>query len=165
MLKISHPPTLAADLIPCQGASLQQSMQSSFFGPLQAGVHFTLCGGSICNLGTERHHREFLSDLDTLKERGCFAMTELGHGSNVMGIETTVCPATLSSPDTLHMQPSCRVLLRLSWRLQLAVRLPGCSWDPFHCMAHSLCKLKLYSKKTYSAVPILCPLTNVHAVT
>ena len=60
----------------------------AFYG--QAGVHFTLCGGSICNLGTKKHHDEFLPKLDTLEERGCFAMTELGHGSNVMGIETTV---------------------------------------------------------------------------
>ena len=56
----------------------------------QAGVHFTLCGGSICNLGTRKHHDMYLHKLDTLEERGCFAMTELGHGSNVMGIETTV---------------------------------------------------------------------------
>lgn len=52
-------------------------------------MHFTLCGGTIAKLGTERHHVEFLPKMDTLELPGCFGMTELGHGSNVMGIETT----------------------------------------------------------------------------
>ncbi|KAK9843434.1 hypothetical protein WJX81_002331 [Elliptochloris bilobata] len=56
---------------------------------IKAGVHFTLCGGTIAKLGTEKHHLAFLPRLDTLDLPGCFGMTELGHGSNVMGIETT----------------------------------------------------------------------------
>jgi acyl-CoA oxidase len=52
-------------------------------------VHFTLCGGTVAKLGTERHHREILPKMDTLELPGCFGMTELGHGSNVFGIETT----------------------------------------------------------------------------
>jgi acyl-CoA oxidase len=56
---------------------------------IKSGVHFTLCGGTIAKLGTERHHREILPKMDSLELPGCFAMTELGHGSNVMGIETT----------------------------------------------------------------------------
>jgi acyl-CoA oxidase len=35
------------------------------------------------------HHEEYLHKLDDLTLPGCFGMTELGHGSNVMGIETT----------------------------------------------------------------------------
>mmetsp|Transcript_11803 Transcript_11803/g.32165 ORF Transcript_11803/g.32165 Transcript_11803/m.32165 type:complete len:632 (-) Transcript_11803:1268-3163(-) len=56
---------------------------------IKAGVHFTLCGGTLCKLGTERHHAALLPLLDTLHLTGSFSMTELGHGSNVMGIETT----------------------------------------------------------------------------
>jgi acyl-CoA oxidase len=56
---------------------------------IKSGVHFTLCGGTIAKLGTESHHREILPKMDTLELPGCFAMTELGHGSNVMGLETT----------------------------------------------------------------------------
>jgi acyl-CoA oxidase len=37
----------------------------------------------------QRHHEEYLPKLDDLTLPGCFGMTELGHGSNVMGIETT----------------------------------------------------------------------------
>lgn len=63
---------------------------------IKSGVHFTLCGGTIAKLGTEYHHREFLPKMDTLELPGCFGMTELGHGSNVMGIETT---ATWDGPS------------------------------------------------------------------
>jgi hypothetical protein len=48
------------------------------------------CGGTICKLGTKKHHDAFLDGIDSLALPGCFGMTELGHGSNVMGIETTV---------------------------------------------------------------------------
>lgn len=57
---------------------------------IKAGVHFTLCGGTICKLGTAKHHAAYLPRMDSLELPGCFGMTELGHGSNVMGIETTV---------------------------------------------------------------------------
>lgn len=56
---------------------------------IKAGVHFTLCGGTVCKLGTKKHHDTILPRLDTLDLTGSFSMTELGHGSNVMGIETT----------------------------------------------------------------------------
>jgi acyl-CoA oxidase len=52
------------------------------------GVQFGLFGGSIYFLGTERHHR-LLADVASLKLPGCFAMSEVGHGSNVADLETT----------------------------------------------------------------------------
>lgn len=51
------------------------------------GVQFGLFGGSIQLLGTERHHR-FVQEAATLELPGCFAMSELGHGSNVRDIRT-----------------------------------------------------------------------------
>lgn len=52
------------------------------------GVQFGLFGGSVLQLGTERHHREFLPAIGRLELPGCFAMTETAHGSNVADLET-----------------------------------------------------------------------------
>jgi len=52
------------------------------------GVNFGLFGGSVYQLGTERHHEKYLHDIAELRLPGCFAMTEIGHGSNVRDLET-----------------------------------------------------------------------------
>ncbi len=55
---------------------------------VKAGVQLGLFGGSIYTLGTERH-RALLPDVASLALPGCFAMSEIGHGSNVSDLETT----------------------------------------------------------------------------
>lgn len=40
-------------------------------------------GGAIQFFGTQRHHEKWLRDTENYVVLGCFAMTELGHGSNV----------------------------------------------------------------------------------
>ncbi|WP_200172208.1 acyl-CoA dehydrogenase family protein [Tomitella cavernea] len=56
---------------------------------VKAGVQWGLFGGAVENLGTERHHREYIAPLIRLDLLGCFAMTEIGHGSDVQNLETT----------------------------------------------------------------------------
>ena len=56
---------------------------------IKFGVHIGLFAGSIYNLGTERHHEEYLPAAISFDLPGCFAMTETGHGSNVRDIQTT----------------------------------------------------------------------------
>lgn len=56
---------------------------------VKVGVQFGLFGGAVARLGTDRHHSAYLEDIMTAKLLGCFAMTEVGHGSNVQELETT----------------------------------------------------------------------------
>jgi len=53
------------------------------------GVQFGLWGGSVYQLGTASHHARWLPGIGTLEIPGCYAMTEISHGSNVRELETT----------------------------------------------------------------------------
>jgi len=55
---------------------------------IKYGVQFGLFGGAVRLLGSERHQEKYLAATGRLDLPGCFAMTELGHGSNVFDLET-----------------------------------------------------------------------------
>ena len=63
---------------------------------IKGGVQWGLFGSAVLHLGTKKHHEAFLPDIMTLRVPGAFAMTEIGHGSDVASIGTT---ATYD-PDT-----------------------------------------------------------------
>ncbi|MBV8815313.1 MAG: acyl-CoA dehydrogenase family protein [Verrucomicrobia bacterium] len=56
---------------------------------IKLGVQFGLFAGSVLRLGTAYHHRTYLPGAVSCELLGGFAMTEIGHGSNVQGLETT----------------------------------------------------------------------------
>ncbi len=56
---------------------------------IKFGVQFGLYGGGLYQLGTRRHHEAHLAEMISLETPGAYAMTEISHGSNVRGIETT----------------------------------------------------------------------------
>ncbi len=55
---------------------------------VKMGVQFGLFGGAIHRLGTRKHHDAYLRDIGTLELPGCFAMSEIGHGSDVRSLRT-----------------------------------------------------------------------------
>eukprot|EP00178_Gracilaria_changii_P022981 TRINITY_DN688_c0_g1_i12.p2 TRINITY_DN688_c0_g1~~TRINITY_DN688_c0_g1_i12.p2 ORF type:complete len:639 (+),score=104.35 TRINITY_DN688_c0_g1_i12:2100-4016(+) len=52
------------------------------------GVSFGLFGATLFRLGSQKQKDEWIPQLERMDVFGCFALTELGHGSNVRGIET-----------------------------------------------------------------------------
>ncbi|RYZ66228.1 MAG: acyl-CoA oxidase, partial [Proteobacteria bacterium] len=68
---------------------------------IKCGVQFGLFGGSLLLLGTARHHA-LLADVAAAKTLGCFAMSEVGHGSNVAALETTATYDAATREFVIH---------------------------------------------------------------
>lgn len=56
---------------------------------IKAGVQWGLFGSAILHLGTSEHHQAWLPGIMSLELPGVFAMTEIGHGSDVASLGTT----------------------------------------------------------------------------
>ncbi|QNG19800.1 acyl-CoA oxidase [Rhodococcus triatomae] len=69
--------------------SIEMLAMSDLSLMVKAGVQWGLFGGAIENLGTARHHEQYVRPTIDLDLLGCFAMTETGHGSDVQELETT----------------------------------------------------------------------------
>lgn len=55
---------------------------------VKMGVHYGLFGSAVFGLGTEEQRKYWLKKAEDLDVVGCFALSELGAGSNVRGIRT-----------------------------------------------------------------------------
>lgn len=66
------------------------------------GVQFGLFGGSIYFLGTDAQKQALLPKVATLQTPGCFAMSEVGHGSNVADLETVARYDEATSELVVH---------------------------------------------------------------
>jgi acyl-CoA oxidase len=71
---------------------------------IKSGVQLGLFGGAVANLGTAWHHDTFLADIASLKLLGCYGMTELGHGSDVFELETTITYVPETDEFEVHSQ-------------------------------------------------------------
>ena len=127
------------------GASVA-AFETSAMGDLSVlvklGVQFGLWGGAVLQLGTERHHREYLEATARGEIMGCFAMTETGHGSNVQAMgKTAVFDAetdefVIDTPDVASARstsatPECMPgWVPCSPSSRWPVRTTGCTRSP-----------------------------------
>ena len=87
---VAYPREYGGEGDPCGAIAVFEELALGDLSVLvKYGVQFGLFGGSIAQLGTEKHHRRHLPAIASLELPGCYAMTETGHGSNVRDLRTT----------------------------------------------------------------------------
>ena len=69
---------------------------------IKSGVQWGLFGAAVLHLGTRSHHERFLPGILDLSVPGAYAMTEIGHGSDVASIGTTATYDPQTEEFVLH---------------------------------------------------------------
>jgi len=70
--------------------------------PTPYGLHASMFLVTLREQGTPEQHEVFLKKAETYEYVGCYAQTELGHGSNVRGLETTATWNPEDKTFTIH---------------------------------------------------------------
>ncbi|MET1051484.1 MAG: acyl-CoA dehydrogenase [Mycetocola sp.] len=69
---------------------------------IKSGVQWGLFGSAVMHLGTREHHDKWLPGIMSLDIPGAFAMTEIGHGSDVASIATTATYDVATEEFVIH---------------------------------------------------------------
>lgn len=77
---------------------------------IKAGVQWGLFTSAILQLGTEEHHHEWIPAAMSLETPGAFAMTEIGHGSDVQSLATTATYDAQAEEWVIHTP------IRAAWK-------------------------------------------------
>ncbi|HET9622887.1 MAG TPA: acyl-CoA dehydrogenase family protein, partial [Kofleriaceae bacterium] len=85
--RLAFPDVTSTDDLAAFSAVFEELAHGDLSLLIKTGVQWGLYGGAIWALGTERHHAR-LARVAAGTELGCFAMSEVGHGSNVASLET-----------------------------------------------------------------------------
>ena len=72
-------------------------------------LHMSMFAKSIRDLGSEKQVKQYLPLIHSMQIIGCYAQTELGHGSNVAGLETTAT-LDLSRDEFVIHTPSIKAV-------------------------------------------------------
>ncbi|XXG75820.1 hypothetical protein AAC387_Pa08g0310 [Persea americana] len=86
------------------GLSEEEASKLRFFmdEPAYTDLHWGMFIPAIKGLGTEEQQEKWLTLASKMHIIGCYAQTELGHGSNVQGLETTATFDPTSDEFIIH---------------------------------------------------------------
>ena len=65
-------------------------------------LHFGMFLVCVQKLGSNEQGKLWINEIKTMKKVGCYAQTELGHGSNVAGLETTATLDMATDEFVIH---------------------------------------------------------------
>ena len=92
-------------------------------GQVPLVLHYYMFKGMVYNLATDEQRNRWMHDINHLRIHGAYCQTELGHGTNIQGLETT---ATLdkSTDEIILHTPNIRATKFWPGELGLHANMP-----------------------------------------